>query len=68
MDQQQYFSPGLLYSIAPGNFTELHLNDESQVDAFDWRAHESEFAGDTFAHAVFNLLRTTAAKWGVRHH
>ena len=68
MEQQQFISPGLLYSIAPENFSELHLNDESQVDTFDWTAHESELTGDSFARAVFSFLRITASKWGIRSH
>lgn len=41
MEHHQSFSPGLLYSVAPENFSELHLQDEEKVDAFEWEEHES---------------------------
>jgi hypothetical protein len=33
---QQTFSHGLLYSVAPRDLSELHLNDEVGVDEFYW--------------------------------
>lgn len=38
---EQQFSPGLLYSVAPENFSELHLQDEAKEDAFEWEEQES---------------------------
>ncbi len=63
MEQQQQFSPGLLYSVAPENFSELHLHDEARVDGFEWEDEESPFV-----QAILSFLKTTAAKWGVAKH
>ncbi|HEX5338637.1 MAG TPA: hypothetical protein VFW53_09385 [Gallionella sp.] len=68
MEQQQQFSPGLLYSVAPENFSELHLQDEARVDGFEWDEDESPFANSPFAQAVLSFLKTTAAKWGLAGH
>jgi hypothetical protein len=38
----QQFSPGLLYSVAPEDFSELHLQDEdAKADKFEWEEQES---------------------------
>ena len=36
---EQQFSPGLLYSIAPENFSELHLREETA--GFEWEVGET---------------------------
>ncbi|MFA6972582.1 MAG: hypothetical protein WC208_14460 [Gallionella sp.] len=58
MDQQ--FSPGLLYTVAPENFSELHLQDEANVDAFEWEKQESPI--DSFTQAVLAIFKNPAAK------
>ena len=65
MEQQQTFSPGLLYSVAPESFSELHLQDEAKLDGFDWEEYEAQYASDSFAQTVFSFLKTSAAKWGI---
>jgi hypothetical protein len=65
MEQQQTFSPGLLYSVAPENFCKLHLHDEADADGFDWDAYESRYAGDSFTQIVLSFLKVTATKWGL---
>lgn len=65
MEQQQTFSPGLLYSVAPENFSELHLQDETRLDEFDWDEHESQFAEDSVGKVVLSFLKISAAKWGL---
>lgn len=65
MEQQQTFSPGLLYSVAPESFSELHLQDEARKDEFDWEEYESQLAGDSLAQDVMNFLKISAAKWGL---
>lgn len=65
MEQQQTFSPGLLYSVAPESFSELHLRDEARPDEFDWEEYESQLAGDSFAQDVINFLKISAVKWGL---
>ena len=63
MEQQQSFSPGLLYSIAPENFAQLHLHDDAAQDGFDWDEYESQMEGVSFAQSILALLKITAAKW-----
>jgi len=60
MEQQQLFSPGLLYSVAPENFSELHLHDEAKEDAFEWE--EREPATRSFAQAVLSFFKKPAAR------
>lgn len=62
MNQQQSFSHGLLYSIAPETFSELHIGNEVKHDEFDWSEQERE-AG--FSAVLRAFLATTAAKWGL---
>lgn len=57
---EQQFSPGLLYSVAPENFSELHLQDDTKVDQFEWEEQES--AIDSFAQTVCSLFHKPAAK------
>ncbi|TAJ82213.1 MAG: hypothetical protein EPO42_01580 [Gallionellaceae bacterium] len=64
MEQQQSFSPGLLYSVAPEHFAELHLHDEG-MNEFEWEEHEALFASESFTQSVFSFLKITAAKWGI---
>lgn len=65
MEQQQSFSHGLLYSVAPENFSALHLRNEDKLDGFDWDEHESQLEGESFAHALYSILKITAVKWGL---
>jgi hypothetical protein len=65
MEQQQSFSHGLLYSVSPESFSNLHLHDGADADGFDWEAYESECAGDSFTKIVFSMLKITASKWGL---
>jgi len=58
MKNQQSFSHGLLYSVAPENFSALHLLDEERHGEFDWVANESLCAEGSFVNAVLNLLKT----------
>jgi hypothetical protein len=68
MENQQSFSHGLLYSVSPENFSNLHLHDGADADGFDWGAYEAQYAGDSFAQIVFSMLKITAAKWGLGKH
>jgi len=66
MEQQQSFSHGLLYSVAPGNFSELHLRDEGDKNKFDGEEYESRFEDESFTQIALSFLKVTAAKWGLR--
>lgn len=65
MADQQSYSHGLLYSVAPDNFSSLHLKDEVGKDEFDWEAYEAEYKGNSLARMVLNFLKTTAVSWGI---
>lgn len=65
MKNQQAYSHGLLYSVAPESFSSLHLNDEKGKDTFDWAAYEHQYEGDSFVQAVLSFLRTTAISFGI---
>ncbi len=65
MEQQHSFSHGLLYSVSPENFSNLHLHDENDADGFDWGAYEAQSSGDSFAKIVLSMLKITASKWGL---
>jgi hypothetical protein len=57
----QQFSPGLLYSVAPEDFSELHLQDEeSQEDKFEWEEEESPLCA--LAQAVLATVMRPANK------
>ncbi len=57
MEKQQSYSHGLLYSVAPENFSSLHLNDEVGKDEFDWEAYDAEYKGKSLAQMVFDFLK-----------
>ena len=65
MKNQQTFSHGLLYSVAPDHFSALRLLEEEGKDEFDWEAYETELAGDSLMRVVLNFLKTTAVMWGM---
>lgn len=65
MTNQQSYSHGLLYSVAPDNISSLHLNDEVGKDEFDWEAYEAEYKSDSLTWIVLNFLKTTAISWGI---
>lgn len=57
---EQQFSPALLYSVAPENFSELHLQDDERADRFEWEEQES--AINSFTRAVLSFFHKPAAK------
>ena len=63
--EQQQFSSGLLYSISPETFSELHLDGEAGRDEFDWEAYEAQCSGESFTQIALSFLKVTAAKWGL---
>jgi hypothetical protein len=65
MKNQQTYSHGLLYSVAPDNFSSLRLKEESGKDEFDWEAFEADYRGDSFTQIVLGFLKTTAVNWGI---
>jgi hypothetical protein len=65
MEHHQSFSPGLLYSVAPEDFSQLHLNDEPYQDKLDWNETRTQAGAQTYAETVFVFLKVTATKWGL---
>ena len=65
MEPQHSFSPGLLYSVAPENFSQLHLQEEARGDEFERNEGVPQFEDDSFSQSILSFLRVTAAKWGV---
>ena len=57
MKNQQTFSHGLLYSVAPENLATLHLLDEGGHDEFDWLAYEYESGRGSFMFGILNVLK-----------
>jgi hypothetical protein len=57
---EQQFSPGLLYSVAPENFSELHLQDEANTDGFEWEADKSALA--QLAQRAVNFIKGSACR------
>ena len=45
MDNQQPFSPGLLYSVGPKDIPSLHLQDDNAKAELVWDESESESVG-----------------------
>lgn len=59
---EHQFSPGLLYSVAPENFSELHLQDEQKVDAFEWEKPEPTLLISSLAMAALDLVKKITGK------
>jgi len=60
MKEQPSFSHGLLYSVAPENFSALHLNDD-ELNGLDW-ANESKLAEDSYVQIVLGFLKRTVSR------
>lgn len=65
MKNRQTYSYALLYSVAPENFSTLHLYDEDINGGFGRNIHAVEFECDSFAQIAFNVLKKYVA-WGNR--
>lgn len=57
MQIHQPISHGLLYSVAPQDFAQMHLSDQAPHDEFDWEEYESEYAEETLANNVIAFLK-----------
>jgi hypothetical protein len=62
MEQQQPFSSGLLYSVAPENLSGLHLDGGIKHDEFDWETHEADRRGVSFTQSLLSFLGFAAGK------
>ena len=57
MQIHQPIAHGLLYSVAPQDFGQMHLSDQSSHDDFEWEEYESEYAEETLANNVIAFLK-----------
>jgi hypothetical protein len=57
MQIHQPIPHGLLYSVEPDNFAQLHLSDQATHDDFDWEEYESEYAEESLANNVIAFLK-----------
>ena len=62
MQIHQQVPHGLLYSVAPQDFEQLHLSDSAVHDDFDWEEYESEYAEESLANNVLDFLKEIAGK------
>ena len=62
MQIHQHISHGLLYSIEPKDFAQMHLSDSSIHDEFDWEEYESENAEESLASNVISFLKEVAGE------
>ena len=60
MNTQQSYSHGLLYSVAPDDFSTLHLHDKDGKDEFDWEAYEAEYGGKSLVRAVLDFMKSAS--------
>ena len=65
MEKQRSYSHGLLHSIAPSNFSALHLHEADGKDEFDWEAYEAQYKGASLVEAILSFVKTTAISWGL---
>jgi hypothetical protein len=65
MNNQQTYSHGLLYSIAPDQISALHLNSDEKNEEFDWGAHEAQLNCFSLVGAALSFMKTTAVMWGL---
>jgi hypothetical protein len=68
MEYPQTFSHGLLYSVSPQDLPSLHLRDEERKDDFEWESEADQHRGNTISHFLVDLLKNTAAHWGIKRH
>ena len=57
MNNQQPYSPGLLYSVEPKDLPTLHLQDDNVRDEFDW----SQLEEPTFGQRLLDCFRNRTA-------
>jgi len=55
MQIHQPVAHGLLYSVAPQDFAQMHLSDQASHDDFAWE--ESEYAEESLANNVIAFLK-----------
>ena len=62
MQIHQPIPHGLLYSVEPKDFAQMHLSDHALHDDFDWEEYESRYAEESLANNVIAFLKEVAGK------
>jgi hypothetical protein len=62
MNNQQTVPHGLLYSVAPEHFAQLHISDDTFGDEFDWEESTSQYEGESLASDVLGFLKGLGAE------
>jgi len=57
MENQQHYSHGLLFSVAPDSFPSLNLRYHNAKDSIDWEAYKFQYENDSFLQSVMNFFR-----------
>jgi hypothetical protein len=62
MQIHQPVAHGLLYSVAPQDFAQMHLSDNAAHDDFDREEYESGYAEESLANNVLDFLKEVAGR------
>ena len=62
MNIEQYIPYGLLYSVAPEYFAQLHENENVSGSDFDWSESANQFECESLASNVLEFFRETGTK------
>jgi hypothetical protein len=62
MNNQPIIPHGLLYSIAPEFFSQLHISSDSFDNEFDWDESENQYIGESLASNVLDFLKEIGTK------
>ena len=62
MNIPQIIPHGLLFSIAPEHFAQLHVGDDSFGEAFDWDESDNQYEGESLANNVLEFLKELGTK------
>ena len=57
MRRQQNIPHGLLYSLGPSQFAQLHIGDDLAGDEFDWDESVSQYEGESLANEMLGFLK-----------
>ncbi len=60
MQIHQPIPHGLLYSVEPQDFAQLHLSELAIHDDFDWEEYEPEYAEEPLANNALAFLKERA--------
>jgi hypothetical protein len=62
INNQQSVPYSLLYSVAPEQFSHLHLSNDAVGDEFEWDESENQYEGESLASNVLEFLKELAAE------